>query len=79
MSTVAPKKLISRRLSIRMQDPTDWITLEDARKLMNGGKGIEAKSMMNRVYANTLPAGCWRKSMRGNYFFHKPSLMGLTN
>ncbi|RFM30066.1 hypothetical protein [Deminuibacter soli] len=78
MSIAQRKKLISRRASLALFDPANWITLDEARKLLNGGKGITAKSMMNRVYAGTLPDGCWRKSMRGNYFFHKPSLMGLT-
>lgn len=55
----------------------EWITLAEACKLMAAGKGIKPKSMRNKIYRGELPDGCVKKSTRGNYFFHKATLMGL--
>jgi len=62
---------------IHLPNSEDWIPLEEARKLLKNGRGIQKKSMLNRVYKNNFPDGAVAKSLRGNYFFNKNKLIGL--
>lgn len=59
--------------------PEEWIPLEKARMMYKGGRGIKPKSMVQRVRNKKVPAIAVHKTTRGNYWFHEPTLKGLTN
>lgn len=54
-----------------------WVPLETARHLYKGGRGITRKSMREKVRDGKVPKDAVKKTDRGNYFFHLPTLMGL--
>jgi hypothetical protein len=69
--------------SLKQQQPIvvvmheeDWITPEEACKLMRGGKGINLDSFMNRIYEDRLPKNSYVKTATG-WKIHKQKLTGF--